>query len=282
MKTLYIDVYFLLNFTVDALAIYFSLMLCKAPSSIKRITLGALIGAIASCITVLTRPHPVLFALILLVSLAAASYASSRRIGPVRRFRLFVAILFFETLIGGIVFWIYSLLERIIPPFAGDYESGAQNKNMLLLSVIILLSMGIIKLGFRIYNSSTSIKSAEIIAEFLGKTVTFQGLIDSGNLIKDPLSGKAVIICKYRAVSELFTEHGSESALSHPDDLIKPRLRVIPIKGVGADGVLMGFMPDRAGIKRYGREDNVSVVIAVDYNEGDFMGFDALLPASIL
>ena len=53
MRVLYIDVYFLINFTVDLLALYFASLLLHFPVFRWRLTVSALIGACSAAISLL-------------------------------------------------------------------------------------------------------------------------------------------------------------------------------------------------------------------------------------
>ena len=53
MKTLYIDVYFFINFTVDLLALYFSSALYKLPTSAPRLMLASFVGSLYAVFGVL-------------------------------------------------------------------------------------------------------------------------------------------------------------------------------------------------------------------------------------
>ena len=46
--TLYIDVYFLINFTVDILSLYFAAIFSKVPTTSKRIIIAGFLGAVAA------------------------------------------------------------------------------------------------------------------------------------------------------------------------------------------------------------------------------------------
>ena len=56
MQVLYIDIYFLINFTVDLLALYFAAELARVKSTVFRIISSSLIGAFAACVIVLNEP----------------------------------------------------------------------------------------------------------------------------------------------------------------------------------------------------------------------------------
>ena len=68
MQTLYIDVYFLINFTVDVLAVYFAVLLSKITTSRIRLILCGLIGAISACLTVILELNTVFYVINLLFS----------------------------------------------------------------------------------------------------------------------------------------------------------------------------------------------------------------------
>ena len=53
MKTLYIDIYFLINFTVDLISLHFAAMLSHNRAENKRLLVAALLGALISSVCVL-------------------------------------------------------------------------------------------------------------------------------------------------------------------------------------------------------------------------------------
>ena len=59
METLYIDVYFLINLTVDMLAVFISVKLLHLKSSIIRILIASLIGAAAAIIDIFIAEYAI-------------------------------------------------------------------------------------------------------------------------------------------------------------------------------------------------------------------------------
>ena len=60
LKTLYIDVYFLINFTVDILSLYFASVFSKIPTSTKRLILSSVLGALVAVFAVFLPEVPLL------------------------------------------------------------------------------------------------------------------------------------------------------------------------------------------------------------------------------
>ena len=69
MKTFYIDVYFLINFTTDILALYFAASLNKIKSSAMRLILAGAFGAAVACAIVLLAPSGLLFVSIFIIGI---------------------------------------------------------------------------------------------------------------------------------------------------------------------------------------------------------------------
>lgn len=281
MTTLYLDVYFLINFTVDTLAVFFALKLCRLKASIGAITTSGIIGAVVSCISVIFDPAFIIFAPLLLLSAWLIVFTTARNEAWHRKIRLLLSILLFEALIGGVVGWLYGLLDKSILPLINQADGGAENKKMLLLSMLILLSIGIVKLFLRIFMSSQQCRTASVSIALSDQTANVDGFFDSGNMLTDPLSGRSVIIVKYHAIENLLSKYGGELAFTEPTEDIKKRMRVLPTKNVGNDCILYGLLPDTVLIKLGKKTMRADVVIAVDFTKGNFGGFDAIIPASV-
>jgi stage II sporulation protein GA (sporulation sigma-E factor processing peptidase) len=96
-----------------------------------------------------------------------------------------------------------------------------------------------------------------------GKTVTVKGMVDTGNFLKDPLTGKPVLIISAAAAKQLLPDELVEEAVNVEKAQILPekivgsnyanRIRMIPFRSVGEErGYLVGIRPDsiRIGIDR--------------------------------
>ena len=90
MQTLYIDVYFLINFTVDILAIYFAVSFSAVPTTRLRLVLGAVSGAVFATLAIFIDLPAVKLVSALLFSFIIA-IISVKGVSFLRRFKFFFA-----------------------------------------------------------------------------------------------------------------------------------------------------------------------------------------------
>ena len=118
---------------------------------------------------------------------------------------------------------------------------------------------------------------------FLGQAVRTEALVDSGNLAIDPMDMRPVMLLKRRLAEEFLPQ--GVLHLSDPDLLdrdIRRRIRLIPVSRGGVTHVLVGVRADKVSVISDEGEQEVSVTLAIDREEGSFGGFDALMPSAAL
>ena len=111
-------------------------------------------------------------------------------------------------------------------------------------------------------------KNAVLSVTFRGKSVKLKALRDSGNLLKDPMSGRSVAVISSRAANKLSLSV-STIDIAH--------VRIIPVKSVGYTGMLYGFIPDLAFVD--GKK--LKLCVAIDQKSPDFSGYDAIIPEDL-
>ncbi len=100
------------------------------------------------------------------------------------------------------------------------------------------------------------------------KTAIVYAYPDSGNNLRDFLSGKPVIICRKDRISGLMP---------------KEKLRIIPFSSVGGSGIVTAFRPDCVTVKcENGEEKTVDVLIGTGGDSLENESFDAILNPKIL
>ncbi len=276
MQTFYVDVYFLINFTVDILALYFAAKFAKIQSTVLRLIITSCIGAISACAVVLLNISGFGFLIILTASAAVIVYIFGGKISGLRRFKLFSAFMIFETLIGGAVNFSYALLDKFLYPSLRE-ETSPQNRKLLILAILILFTFGVVKLIFLIFSGSKSERNIEIIIKVLEKEIKLSALIDTGNLVLDPMSARPVIFIKSKEVERVFPEFRNQNL---ENTSLKTRLRLIPIDSVGGKKILIGIRTDQIIFDDNKKSDNV--VIAIDEDSGTYGGYNAIVPLSLL
>ena len=100
------------------------------------------------------------------------------------------------------------------------------------------------------------------------RRVTLEGMVDTGNLLRDPMSGKPVICVHAEAIADLLpptlwdalTQGGDPTQL---EPLAARRLRVIPLVTAAGEGLLYGFLPDGVTLNTGKENTPVEAVIAL-------------------
>ena len=282
MRTLYIDVYFMINFTVDAISLYFAAIFAQIPTTVRRITLASVLGAVAACVIVLVSEILWLRLVLTVLSLIGMGMVGASVSGA-RRLRYIALFIVFEALVGGIVTFVWDLLDRYAYEILESSSGGPVNRRLLLFSVIVLLSFGVFKMLVSFFSKTRCEGSVLLEICFLGQTVRTEAFVDSGNLAIDPMDMRPVMLLKRRLAEEFLPQ--GVLHLSDPDLLdrdIRRRIRLIPVSRGGVTHVLVGVRADKVSVISDEGEQEVSVTLAIDREEGSFGGFDALMPSAAL
>ena len=104
METLYVDVYFLVNFTVNLLAAHFAAKMTRITSSLVRLSGIAAIGGVLATLLVLFFDRFLPSALLSVAFLIVSGFLVSGTVRFFRRLRFLLLFVISETVIGGIVF----------------------------------------------------------------------------------------------------------------------------------------------------------------------------------
>ena len=282
MRTLYIDVYFMINFTVDAISLYFAAIFAQIPTTVRRITLASVLGAVAACAIVLVSEILWLRLVLTVLSLIGMGMVGASVSGA-RRLRYIALFIVFEALVGGIVTFVWDLLDRYAYEILESSSGGPVNRRLLLFSVIVLLSFGVFKMLVSFFSKTRCEGSVLLEICFLGQTVRTEAFVDSGNLAIDPMDMRPVMLLKRRLAEEFLPQ--GVLHLSDPDLLdrdIRRRIRLVPVSRGGVTHVLVGVRADKVSVISDEGEQEVSVTLAIDREEGSFGGFDALMPSAAL
>ena len=283
MRTLYIDVYFLINFTVDVLSLYFATMFSKTPSSGKRLIFSGLLGAVVAVIVVFLPEIPILKFVIATIALFVIGFIAPKPIKFKRRLKFIFAFLIFEALTGGAVTFIWSLLDKYGRPIFEGTTGGAVNRKMLFLSLILLLSIGVFKMLVSLFSSNETEHSVDIEITFLNNKTLISAFVDSGNLAVDPMDMSPVLFIKEEIAKTILPKNIINlSDIDALDRNVKKRIRLVPVTRDGATHMLIGVKADAVRVVSGESNEEIKVTLVIDREGGSFGGFSALMPSAAL
>ena len=282
MQTLYIDVYFLINFTVDILALYFAALFSKVPTSVRRLILSALLGALAA-VGIILMPEKTLPKIFFsAVSLIAMTSFATKRVRLVRRAKFTFSFFMFLALVGGVTYYLWDVFDKFLYEKIDGF-GGVANRKLLFFSIVVLLSIGVFKMIVSFFSNIESEGNVEIEIAFGDKRLRLEAFVDSGNLAIDPMDMRPVLFIKSNVAADIFPEN--VISLRDPDSLdrsVRKRIRLIPISRSGATHVLTGVRVDSVSIITKDKREEIGVTVAIDKDEGSFGGYDALLPSAVV
>jgi len=108
---------------------------------------------------------------------------------------------------------------------------------------------------------------ADVEIDMEGRTVTMKGMVDTGNFLTDPLTGKPVMIISAAAAKQFLSDEIVEEAVNGSKTQILSealmnsnyanRIRMIPFQSIGEDrGYLVGIRPDSIRIGIHNRKES--------------------------
>lgn len=258
--TVYADILFLVNFSMDFLTLYLTGRLMHRPMRRVRLIAAAVLGSAGGTMYSLVSEQSGTVGTLISISAGLLLSAVMVLIGfgkpssCVSLIRDSISVWGAGTLLGGIMTLVLSLGEPV-------YMS-TNNSFLPAFAACFFVSIGLT----RFFSSVGAKKSVTVEIEAAGKTCIFEALCDSGSFATEPISGLPVII-----VSSTAAREWSEMLKREQCPL---KLRMIPIHGIGGESLLRGFIPDSTLID--GRK--VEAVIALQDSQG-FAGCDAIAPS---
>lgn len=284
----YADLLFLVNFSMDFLCFYLCARLLRRPLSLWRGMLASALGGVyAVAVLFLTVGKVPAFLLDALVCFALCAVAM---MGKRERFRslarLTALYLLISVLLGGVMTALYAQLNRI-PGLTDCVESDGISTwlffGMSVVSAVLTALWG------RCFKRSTRKVAVRVTVEMGGRQVALDGMCDSGNLLRDPISGKCVIpaeISRLEGVfpSELLRAAASSSVSEQVAKLSEEyakKVRLIPARTATGERMMLAVSPDCVYIQEQGNEEahEVSALIAPTKLTSKQDGIAALVPS---
>ena len=267
---LYADVLFLIDFSMDYLSLFAAAKLLSLPTTLPRCVLASAVGGLYGIVAVLFLPGGFFGAIFaVFVSMLLSVIAFGLEGGLRSLLRTTLTVWGAGTLLGGIMTAFSGL-------FGGSLSVGGGD--MLLAGGIALV--GCIRFARRRLAGGY----AEIVISREGRTWQGRALVDSGNLLTDPIGGYPVVLLSLPAARELLGTLADTVFKGEPAE-VSVGVRAVAVRTVGGTRLIYGFLCRDLTIRRGGREVHRCAVVSVDHGADGASGYGgapALLPASLL
>lgn len=266
-QTVYVDLLFLINFSMDFLGLYIAAKILSVRLSRVRLVLASVIGGIYSVVA-LFMPSGYFFSLILdlAVSFVMSVVAHLKRRGD-GIFLFWISYFASSMALGGFMSAIFTLLNR---SGLGELQAETGDGISVWLFALIAIASGLITLmGGRFFRKKASVREAKVILYFNGKKIVLSALVDSGNLLCEPLSGRSCIVTDRSALRALLPpEFYSGSLSSLPPELAK-LVRLVPATSAVGDRMLVAVRMDKIEIDSGRGSYEVDALVALTDIDAD-------------
>jgi len=287
VTVIYIDTLFLLNALVDYLLLLAAARLAGEPLRRWRFALGAGLGGVYAVAIFLPGLSFLAHPLCRLASAAlmmVVSYGGSRRL--LRQGLLFVAL---TCAFGGGVVAIGLLGGTGLSLGNGVFYSALDLKVVLLSAAVCY---GVLTLVFRrlAQHSAANGELVPVRLRLGERMVDLTALVDTGNTLTDPVSGRPVVVAEGERTAPLFPREHRPG----PGDLTDPaaaltrlgtgawrgRFRLLPYRSVGVDrGLLLAVRLDGLELDGQGRGPVLVALSPTPVSDGG--GYQALVGAGL-
>jgi len=281
---LYADLYFLINFCLDFVVVYLTAKILRRRVRLWRaliaVTLGA--GYAVFCAMLPGRAFyyiPLTILSLMAMCLIAFGYKSHGKFAAVCAMVTGVSFTLGGAMQAAYSMWMRSLASGGV--ISRMFLSAADRFPLRYLVILFLLAAAAALALARIMERAKISKTGRVEVTFLGRHAAFEALVDTGNMLTEPISGRPVIIVDGEIAARLLP--GAEGAydimrLSSLSVEVARRVRIIPLTTIGGDGVIAALLCDRLsvnGIEKTG-------CIGIYPGKKDFSGYNSILPASLV
>lgn len=285
----YADLLFLINFSMDYLCLYICARILHRKMSLFKMVIAAAVGGVYSIISLvldLGGAISLTIDIVVCILMCAIVFAEkSRHISST----LLSSFLFLgiSMMTGGAMTAIFNLLNRLDLPIDSIGDDGI---SPYLFAILAIISAIITLRGSDILSRKSTVATCTLKVKIKQKEATFKALSDSGNLARDPLGGKPIIIVDRNIFSEIadlsfFDELASGKT---PQNLPYRNTRIIPIKTAVASSLLVAISPDKLTVELYDSKKKQTLSADIDAlvapselgEVGE--GCNAIIPAEIL
>ena len=287
-EIVYVDLFFLINFSMDFLCFFLTAKLLHHRLSVGRGLLGAAVGGLYADIALFLRMG--MLGSILLDAAVCAVMCLVVFYQKKQCFRLPLYLLVYiaaSMTLGGVMTALFHWLNR--SSAFGEIESEGDGISIWIFALLALVSGIITLLGGRFFRSKSSGREATITVYYEGNRVSFEAMVDSGNLLREPISGRPCIVVDTSVMKGvlprelLLAAKGKElcamERLSAPH---QRHVRLIPTRTASGQGMLLGVRPQRILVKTSGKEREIDAVIALAELGRSGEERRALLPSQLL
>lgn len=266
--TIYIDVIFFENLIMNCIILYATSIILKIKVKVIRLLISSAIGALYAIILYISKMS-IYNSLISKTILAVIMLYIAFKPQNIKKLCKEILIFYLTSFVfGGVALYlIYFINPKQISIKNGMFAGENVLKIIILGGIVAFI---VIKISFKIIKTKMNSKdmSCDIHIQIGDKYIRTKAMLDTGNLVKEPITNTPVIIVE----SSLLYDILPKEILNNLDNILKgdltnipeeiqeqylPKLRCIPFSSLGKqNGMLLGIRAEKLEVSK---DDEVKV-----------------------
>lgn len=276
----YVDLFFLINFSMDYICLYISAKILRHKIRTKKLVISSAIGGLYAVASLFIITEPILAfiidALVCLIMIAICFYSKGEKLKYI-----FVSTLLYvgvSMLLGGIMTALFNLLNKLDIDLGGIADDGAHT---YIFAIIAIISAAISMKGISLITRKNKHREYYVNITLKGKSCPLLGFVDTGNLIKEQISGKGIIFIDKAAAAKVIPTDTEKKY--YDGEIVFPGSRLVPIVTAQGSSLILVIPPDKVTIKEKSQKNDQE--LAVDCLLGltsiDGKEYSAIIPDDI-
>ena len=286
----YADVIFIENLIINFIILYVTVLLKKIKKSYPRILFSSIIGSLYAIISLATKNiyiNNVISKLLLSILMIVIIY-------PTRNIKKLIEILILFYMISITTGGASIAISYLIQGYRIKVINGIPIVDFPILVSGIGVVVGISLIIITIKNLKTKISKKDIFYDiniFMGhKSTKVRAWLDTGNMLKDSLTDKPVIVATKRSLKNIIPVQildninlilGGDRIGEIMDKEVSKRLKIIPFNSLGNEhGILIGIKSDKIIVDNCEIKDVIIGIYEKEFSKTK--RYDALIGIDLL
>ena len=276
--TIYIDIIIVENLIMNYIILYATGLISKSPKSYLRMFLASLIGAVYATLEYILKVNiysNIILKTILSIIIVYIAFNPQDVKKMCKQLVLFYVTTF---TFGGIA----TYLIYVLKPQNIIIKNGMYVGTYVLKVIFVGAIIGTIILAIAFKMAKNKITKKDMICKVKiklnGKEETVEAMVDTGNMLKEPITGTPVVVVERTSLYELLPKeilNNTESILGGdfekiPEEIKNeyvPKLKLIPFASLGKqNGMLVGIKPEKIEVINEQTEEEKNAIIGI-YNK---------------
>ena len=290
-QTVYIDLFFLINFSMDFLGLFLAAKLLERSKKLFRLVLAAAFGGAYACFTLIAPLDRYLSVFSFGVDALACVIMSFIAVfdKKAKRGVISFALVFGATsiILGGAMTALFSAFNRLgLDKAFGNGEAQSDGISVYIFAIFAAISGFAALIGGRLFKRKALRQSGTLEIWYRGHSLNLACMCDSGNLLREPISQLPCILIELDALKTIFSKELYEKIRCGEVEKVSlsesKRIRLVPVQSASGQALLVGFRADKILLDMGNGAIGIDAYIAISNEKISVREAKALIPSELV